>query len=42
MRHAAPSATARKIVIIGMFSLIGRYRARMISYIGVAKDAAVR
>jgi hypothetical protein len=33
---------ARKIVIIGTLSLIGRYRARMIFYIGVAKDAAVR
>jgi hypothetical protein len=42
IRHAAPSAMARKIVIIGMFSLIGRHRAGMISYIGVAKDAAVR
>jgi hypothetical protein len=42
MRHATPSATARKIVIIGTFSLIGRYRARIIFYVGVAKDATVR
>ena len=42
MRQTAPSAMARKIVIIGTFSLIGRYRARIIFDIGVAKDAAVR
>ena len=32
MRHAAPSAMARKIVIIGTFSLIGRYRPHHFLY----------